>query len=413
MNCLFYGSEMQFLCDVFQKCRVQIKFVSPNDTLNKVLDKNLLSILENVKITKKTLLELIGNLSPNTLYKNTSSFKICYLYFLLPNMPQDTIVFIGPILHKPLPSAEFLKICEKLAIPPKDLKVLNEYYSSIPLIEENSHLFTMLDTFCEKIWGNNNYTFNDIEQERILPISPINQGTDTELEETLASVSLMEQRYEFENQLIDAVKCGQTHKVDLLLSGLNELSFEKRTPDLLRNLKNYCIIMNTLFRKAAENGGVIPIYLDKVSSAFAVQIEQITNINDIKTLMKDIFRSYCRLVRKHKLRNYSPIVQKTIILIESDLSANLTLNSLAKIHNVSDGYLSTIFKKETGKNLIEYIREKRMQHAEYLLSSTHLQIQTIALYCGIMDVQYFSKIFKKHTGKTPKEYRESMKSTPL
>ena len=123
--------------------------------------------------------------------------------------------------------------------------------------------------------------------------------------------------------------------------------------------------------------------------------------------MKDIFRSYCRLVKNHTMKNYSPIVQKTIVFIESDISANLTLNSLAKMHNVSGGYLSTVFKKETGKNITEYIREKRMKHAEQLLSSTHLQIQTVALHCGIMDVQYFSKMF---TGKTPKEYRETIKN---
>ena len=46
-----------------------------------------------------------------------------------------------------------------------------------------------------------------------------------------------------------------------------------------------------------------------------------------------------------------------------------------------------------------------MNYAEYLLSSTSLQIQTVALHCGILDVHYFTKLFKKHTGKTPTEFR--------
>ena len=71
------------------------------------------------------------------------------------------------------------------------------------------------------------------------------------------------------------------------------------------------------------------------------------------------------------------------------------------------------YAEETGKNITEYIREKRMKHAEHLLSSTPLQIQTVALHCGIMDVQYFSKLFKKHSGKTPKEYRESIKGKTI
>jgi YesN/AraC family two-component response regulator len=98
-----------------------------------------------------------------------------------------------------------------------------------------------------------------------------------------------------------------------------------------------------------------------------------------------------------------------MMIIDSDLSAELSLHPLAAHQGISDGYLSMIFKKETGKTVSEYIREKRIQHAMHLLSTTHLQIQTIALHCGIMDVQYFSKIFKKQTGKTPLEYRKSLR----
>ena len=122
-----------------------------------------------------------------------------------------------------------------------------------------------------------------------------------------------------------------------------------------------------------------------------------------------MFRRYCRLVRKHSVKDYSRVVRETILLIDSDLAADLTLSSLAANQKISAGYLSTVFKKETGKTVSEFIRDKRIKHAAHLLLTTHLQIQTIALHCGIMDVQYFSKIFKKQTGKTPKEYRESMK----
>ena len=165
--------------------------------------------------------------------------------------------------------------------------------------------------------------------------------------------------------------------------------------------------MNTLLRKAAENGGVHPVYLDRISSDFARKIEEMSVLSAFPSLMNEMFRSYCRLVRKHSTRRYSPAVQKAILLIDSDLSAPLTLSTLAAAQGLSEGYLATVFKRETGKTVSEYVREKRMKHATHLLTTTRLQIQTIALYCGIMDVQYFSKIFKKHTGKTPKEYRET------
>ena len=95
------------------------------------------------------------------------------------------------------------------------------------------------------------------------------------------------------------------------------------------------------------------------------------------------------------------------MIIDSDISAEISLRTLAEKQMISTGYLATVFKKETGKTISEYIRDKRMGYAKHLLTTTNLQIQTIATHCGIMDVQYFSKIFKNVVGETPTEYRES------
>ena len=82
-----------------------------------------------------------------------------------------------------------------------------------------------------------------------------------------------------------------------------------------------------------------------------------------------------------------------------DQSVNLGVNA---------SYLSTLFKKETGKTLTEYVNGKRIEYAIFLLNSTQLQIQAIAQYCGISDVNYFTRLFKTAVGKTPKEYRDSI-----
>ena len=148
------------------------------------------------------------------------------------------------------------------------------------------------------------------------------------------------------------------------------------------------------------------MYLDSLSSSFATHIEQTPTTSKILLLMKDMFSSYCRLVRKHSTSKYSPIVQQAILVIESEISEDLSLSKLAKLQNISSGYLATLFKKETGKTVTQFVKEKRMNYASDLLATTHLQIQTIASHCGIMDVQYFSKTFKAIKGMTPKEYRE-------
>jgi YesN/AraC family two-component response regulator len=283
--------------------------------------------------------------------------------------------------------------------------------SNIPVLPESSHVYAMLESFGERIWGSStDFKVIDINLEMTSPDFKVDlRGSLDDPETVLLNMKLMEQRYNYENELMDAVTHGQSRKLSSLLTPVDNNYFEKRVADPLRNAKNYTIIMNTLLRKAAERGGVHPIHLDSLSSSYALKIEQLQSVKNTRELMLEMFSSYCRLVRKHSMKSYSPIVQKVILLIDSDLSASLSLSSLAATQNVSPGYLSTIFKKETGKTITEYICDERIKLASRLLTTTHLQIQTIALHCGIIDVQYFSKMFKKKTGKTPKEYREYAK----
>lgn len=411
---MFYDKELDFLCDILHKFRVNATAVSPLASIGTVVDPELYDVLKVQFDTNQSVHQYIGPLDQCTVYKTTDEFKLCYVYFMLPSSPEESrILFIGPYLSAQLSSRELLELGEMIGISPKSQRYLEEYYHSIPIISEGDRLLVLINTFCEHIWQGKPFSIVDANKQYKHPESPINEMTRSDsFDDILVNMKAMEKRYEFENEMIQAVSLGQMHKDSIFNTNFSDKMniFEKRVSDPVRNAKNYGIIMNTLLRKAAEQGGVHPIYLDKMSSEFASKIEQLSSISESSALMKDMFRAYCRLVRKHSMKKYSPVVQKTILIIDTDLSADLSLHSLAEHQGISLGYLSTVFKKETGKTVSEYIREKRINHAIHLLSTTHLQVQTVALHCGIMDVQYFSKIFKKQTGKTPKEFRESIRS---
>ena len=219
----------------------------------------------------------------------------------------------------------------------------------------------------------------------------------------------MEERYAYENELMEAVSQGLSHRAELMLHAFTKGMMEQRVKDPVRNIKNYCIICNTLMRKAAEKGGVHPLHLDGASSMLARRIEGIASFNDGRELMNDSAHIYCRLVKKYSAKQYAPFVRKTVAYIESDLAGDLSLHALAALQNINASYLSTLFHKETGKTITEFVNEKRMELASRLLRTTQLQIQTVAQHCGMSDVNYFSKIFKKFYGSTPKQYREENK----
>lgn len=192
----------------------------------------------------------------------------------------------------------------------------------------------------------------------------------------------------------------------------NQIDFrsaEQRLADPVRNAKNYAIILNTLLRKATEEGGVHPIHIDKISSTFAKKIELQTSEKGISQLFKEMVRKYALTVKNHSLKGYSKMVRRVMIQVDTDLASDLSLSSQAILLNVNPNYLSTVFKKETGHTLTEYVTGKRIEHAVFLLNSTNMQIQTIAQYCGIPDICYFTKTFKKYIGKSPTEYRNEIK----
>lgn len=409
---MFYENELQFLCDTFQKCHVKTAILACEELKGSLMNTDLGALFGKTAPERVLIPSAVNRISPRTMYKLTDHFGLCYIYFLLPDFPRPTVLLIGPYLpSSPSPGAA-LEIGERNGVSPKSQRYLDEYYAGLPVLEQNSHLFLMLNTFCERIWKSPSFSIVDLNNEHQTPASPINEPSHNDnFDDVLVSMKAMENRYNFENELMRAVTLGQIHKESMLQATSSDHFFEKRAQDPLRNAKNYSVIMNTLLRKAAEAGGVHPMYLNNVSSDFALRIEQLYSFSQTAGLMREMFRSYCRLVRKHSTNKYSRVVQKTILLVDSDLSADLSLASLAAVQSISPGYLSTVFKKETGKTVSQYIREKRINHAAHLLSTTHLQIQTVALHCGIMDVQYFSKIFKMQTGKTPKEYREAIKNT--
>ena len=403
-----YESELNFVCDTLRRCHIRTSIVSSSDSITSVLDSHFYDIMGIFFDKRFSILTHFGEIESATKYKFIDEFNLCYMYLRLPTDEAQNILFVGPYLSLPHSSEDILELGEKLGVAPHAKEHLEEYYRSIPVITDGDRIFAMIDAFCEHIWHSPTFTITEVNKPLSFSapsISVLSHGNN--FDETLANVNMTEIRYFFENELIQAITMGQLHKENLLLSAVTENMFEKRISDPIRNAKNYCIIMNTLSRKATEQGGVHPLYIDRVSSKFAAKIEQITSLKEVSILMREMFCSYCQLVRTHATQKFIPVVQKTMLMIDSDLSAELSLHSLAMHQGISDGYLSTVFKKETGKTLSQYIQEKRIKHAMHLLDTTHLQVQTIALHCGIMDMQYFSKIFKKHTGKTPKEYRKS------
>ena len=401
---MFYSQELSFLCDVLKKSRVSALGLERRELIRILAENEAYELF----YAKERLLSVIPSLRARTLYTFNDGVALSYRFMLLPECEVPSVLTIGPYRTAQANESELLEIGERFGITPQKQKHFTEYYESIPLLPSDSPVWMMLNTFCERIWKSPAFAV-----EEIAPAAGVQREIDATLpshDDTELSMKALERRYKFENEMIRAVEQGQLHIERQLMGAFSAGAFEKRVADPLRNSKNYGIIMNTLLRKAAERGGVHPLHIDRTSSEFAKRIEDMATIDDTGELMCEMFRSYCRLVQEHATAGLPEVVRATMLEVNADLSADISPHELARRQGVSPGYLSTVFKRATGQTVSDYIRERRMEHAAHLLGSTSLQIQTVALHCGIMDVQYFSKIFKRQMGQTPSDYRAARRS---
>ena len=91
--------------------------------------------------------------------------------------------------------------------------------------------------------------------------------------------------------------------------------------------------------------------------------------------------------------------------IEKHYMDDITLEQIAKEVGWTETYLSTSFKKNIGKSVVDYLTYIRIQHAKELLLDTGRSIGEVADTVGFHDAKYFATRFKKFTGVSPNEYR--------
>ena len=106
-------------------------------------------------------------------------------------------------------------------------------------------------------------------------------------------------------------------------------------------------------------------------------------------------------------RSLSPLVCKAVQLVRKYYDQGITLEEIAGHLFVSEEYLSTQFKKETGSGFAETVRRYRIDRIKGLLLGTKLKLNQIAELTGYADSKYMSRVFKEETGMLPTEFRKS------
>jgi len=332
------------------------------------------------------------------------------LRYLSAPMPSAELLVVGPYLQNPPPQQWVDRMLRRHGLPLSLRHALRQYYLSLPVMSLGRERLVM-DLLALLV------SAQEVDRPaleyspRMTTLLP-RRNLGAQLLSQEEAAERVEANYRLEEKMLRAVAEGD-------LEGLKRIITEQRSVDVLpllsrapgdplRAMKNACLVLNTLLRRAAASGGVHPVYLDSISGRYSVLIERCTTLAQLGDLTEEMQLEYCRLVLQMSIKGYSDLVRRAIEYLRVHFVRDVRLEEVARALGVSPFTLSRRFKRETGRSLVDYIHYVRIQHARELLRDPTLSITEVALSVGYNDPNYFSRVFRKLVGTPPSEYRKGL-----
>jgi AraC family transcriptional regulator, arabinose operon regulatory protein len=101
-------------------------------------------------------------------------------------------------------------------------------------------------------------------------------------------------------------------------------------------------------------------------------------------------------------------IELVIAEIETDVARAWETAELAALVNLSTSRFRHLFREETGRTINQYLRDRRLERAEFLLRTTFLSIKEVKSEAGVTSMSHFVQYFKQRYGVTPSAYRKQL-----
>lgn len=125
--------------------------------------------------------------------------------------------------------------------------------------------------------------------------------------------------------------------------------------------------------------------------------------------LKHLCRTICNDNVEKKQEQKSQMVEEIKAYIELHYQDyDIGLSKVGSEFRVSESYLSTLFKEQSGVNFTDFIEGLRIEKACELLKNRNITVNEVAEEIGYNSVQSFRRAFKRVKGVSPKELREEV-----
>ena len=94
--------------------------------------------------------------------------------------------------------------------------------------------------------------------------------------------------------------------------------------------------------------------------------------------------------------------------IDANLFHIKNFSDIADYFNYNYSYLSKVFKQTTKMTILDYLSNKKLERAKFLIDERKLSLTKIAETLNYASIYSFSKSFKYHFGISPTEYKKTL-----
>ena len=227
------------------------------------------------------------------------------------------------------------------------------------------------------------------------------------IDHVLGAYSAEEARNVLKQETISLLLC------DIEMPGESGLEFIEwiREGTRLAGYNMECIILTcypeyNFMRKAMQLGCsdylIKPIDYSELYKVIEKAIHKIEE-NQAEEIKQDFVQDFLSESEKQDI-----IHSKVIPYIKENITNPFTITDLAKHAALNPQYMMRLFKKTTGKSIVEYVTVYKMERAKELLKKSQWTNEIIAEKVGYVSSNYFIKLFKKQYGITPREYRKQL-----
>jgi YesN/AraC family two-component response regulator len=110
-------------------------------------------------------------------------------------------------------------------------------------------------------------------------------------------------------------------------------------------------------------------------------------------------------LRNTSLNSLSPYTKDVAAYIKHNFHKPIPLDDISDHVKINRCYFCNVFKKETGRTYLQFLKDIRIEKGKELLLNKSLSILEVSLSVGFNNQNYFNAIVKKLTNMTPLEYR--------